>query len=420
MSNEGREHHIYKRNCSLFSLCCSRLIFPHRLNQYNSFVTLPAFRLFYYHYIQYTEFGISMGWLSSIFPCSQPRSKGSSIRSRSPSSLQDYQRHAPSFIDRSLLPQKPNRIVRKPCSRDDSSVRISEYPDEESILDETRPRYDQHRQFGIAHSDSSSLVSDDRTILMPEPDEDMIRIEIRNTEKNLTALPSPQPATTTSSSSLSSAPPPAVTAPRRTSWTTTRTSACLDMGPIDILGSISEAIEEEQEEDPKESPASNENRAPSGDISHIAEQSCNTNTISKHESQIKPRQSHSKRASETKREERDPHSSTRVSQRPSLIEIFDLLRTSQRTSYKLNLDFSPKFYANPFSPGSPCSSSTTAFSPPMSPASSCLPLSPTLSDETIMIDGIETACAVQIAGRKGPEEQARAAQDAFGFHWDWK
>lgn len=352
-----------------------------------------------------------MGWLSSIFPCSQPRSKGSSIRSRSPSSLQDYQRHAPSFIDRSLLPQKPSRLARKPSSHDDSSVRIVEYPDEESILDETRPRYDQHHQVGIAYTDTSSLFSDDRTILMPEPDEEMLRIEIRNTEKDLNALPAPQPATTTSSSSM--------TVPRRASWTTTRTSACLDMAPIDILGSISEAIEEEQEE-PEESSASNDNSAPTCEISYITEQACNTDTLNKHESQIQPQQSHVKRASEAKWEERESHSSTSVSQHPSLIEIFDLLRTSQRTSYKLNLDFSPKFYANPFSPGSPCSSSTTAVSPPMSPASSFLPLSPTLSDETIMIDGIETACAVQIAGRKGPEEQAKATEDAFGFQWGWR
>lgn len=51
MSNEGREYHIYKRNCSLFPLFLSRLIFPHCLGQYSSFITLPAFRLFYYHYV---------------------------------------------------------------------------------------------------------------------------------------------------------------------------------------------------------------------------------------------------------------------------------------------------------------------------------------------------------------------------------
>lgn len=357
-----------------------------------------------------------MGWLTNIFPCAQPRSKGSSIRSRSPSSLQDYQRHAPAFIDRSLLPQKPNRLARKPSSRDDSSVRIVEYPDEESILDETRPRYDQNRHVGIAYTDTSSLTSDDRTIMMPEPDEEMIRIEIRNAERDLTSLPPPPPATTTLST-LSA--PSTVTAPKRTSWTTTRTSACLDMGPIDVLGSISEAIEEQEE--PEESSTNKGNAAPPCELPHIAELAAyNTETLTKRESVIQPQKSLSKRTSEIKWEEKDPHSSTRVSQRPSLIEIFDLLRTSQRTSYKLNLDFSPKFYANPFSPGSPCSSSTTAVSPPMSPASSFLPLSPTLSDETIMIDGIETACAVQIAGRKGPEEEAKATEDAFGFQWDWR
>lgn len=356
-----------------------------------------------------------MGWLSSLFfPCSQARksSKGSSLRSRSQSSLQEYQRYAPSFIDTTLLPQRPNRLVRKPSSHEASSIRIVEYPDEESILDETRATY-KDQQVGIACTDTSSVLSDDRTILMPEPDEEALRVEMRKIEKDLTALPTAKTTAT------------AMT-PRRTSWTTTRTSACLDMGPVDILGSITEAIEEEQERE--ESPAKNDIPAPSPRPLGYAEPFNNAGISIESEGQgqmyQEPQEQQPrdqiKQASEPNKQEQDHHHSTHVSQRPSLIEIFNLLRTSQRSSYKLNLDFSPKFYSSPFSPSSP-SSSTTAFSPPMSPVSSILPLSPTLSDETIKIDGIETACAVQIAGRKGPEEivdQAKATEDAFGFRWD--
>ena len=349
-----------------------------------------------------------MGWLANLlFPCSQARksSRESSLRSRSQSSLQEYQRHAPSFIDTALLPQKPNRLARKPSSHEASSIRIVEYPDEESMLDETRATDEKNQQVGIACTDTSSVLSDDRTILMPEPDEEALRVEMRKIEKDLTALPT---ATTTTST----------TAPRRTSWTTTRTSACLDMGPADVLGRITEAIEEEQESEESSSP---EPQCYEGPFANAGLSIKKEGQGQVHpEPQEQQPQDQIKQAPEANKQEKDHHHSTRVSQRPSLIEIFDLLRTSQRTSYKLNLDFSPKFYSSPFSPASP-SSSTTAFSPPMSPASSMLPLSPTLSDDTIKINGIETACAVQIAGRKGPEEivdQAKATQDAFGFRWD--
>lgn len=349
-----------------------------------------------------------MGWLANLlFPCSQARksSKGSSLRSRSQSSLQEYQRHAPSFIDTTLLPQRPDRLARKPSSHEASSIRIVEYPDEESILDETRATDQKNQQVGIACTDTSSVLSDDRTILMPEPDEEALRVEMRKIEKDLTALPT---ATTTTS----------MTVPRRTSWTTTRTSACLDMGPVDVLGCITEAIEEEQE---LEGPSSPEPQGYEGPFANSGPSIENKSQGQVHrEPQEQQPQDQIKQAPEPNKQEQGHHHSTRVSQRPSLIEIFDLLRTSQRTSYKLNLDFSPKFYSGPFSPASR-SSSTTAFSPPMSPASSMLPLSPTLSDDTIKINGIETACAVQIAGRKGPEEivdQAKATQDAFGFRWD--
>lgn len=253
---------------------------------------------------------------------------------------------------------------------------------------------------------------------MPEPDEEAVLVEMKKIEKDLAATAPP--------------PPPAVTAPRRTSRTTTRTSACLDMIP-GFRNTITEAIREEQE--PEDSPVkigtavtTSPEEEPKTEAMKEDTQAEQQKPQESQEYQEPVHQEQEQEQVQAKEWEPQPqpepvpepepmqnknhqdnhlsYLSTRLSRRRSLIEIFNSLRASQRSSFRLNLEFSPKFYASPFSPSSPSSptSSTTAVSPPMSPVSTISPLSPTLSDETIMVDAIETACAVQIGGRKGPQE----------------
>lgn len=362
-----------------------------------------------------------MSWLTSLFlPCAQPRkptNDSSSIRS---DPLHHDPQKQPTYIDSSGLPQKPHRIARKPSPQETAppSIRIVEYSDSEPTLE-----WDEKDQLNTGFSDAASFLSDDRTILMPEPDEEAVLVEMRKIEKDLAAT---------------APPPPAVTTPRRNSRTTTRTSACLDMIP-GFRNCITEAIREEQEPEeltdrigtavttsPEQEASKTE--APSEEtlIEQKDPQENQEYQVPEHQQQEQEQEQVQIQVHEPEQQlepvpapeplqykkEQDPHHlpylSTRLSRRRSLIDVFNALRASQRSSFRLNLEFSPKFYSGPFSPSSP-TSSTTAFFPPMSPVSTISPLSPTLSDETIMVDSIETACAVQIAGRKEPQEVVHQA-----------
>lgn len=357
-----------------------------------------------------------MSWLTSLFlPCAQPRKPtngSSSIRSNP---LHHDPPKQPTYIDSSGLPQKPHRIARKPPPQETAppSIRIVEYSDSEPTLE-----WDEKDQLNTGFSDAASFLSDDRTIIMPEPDEEAVLVEMRKIEKDL--------ATT--------APLPAVTSPRKNSRTTTRTSACLDMIP-GFRNCITEAIREEQEPEeltdrigtavatsPEQEASKTgalseetltEQKEPQGNQEHQESEHRQQEQvqIQVHEPKQQPEPVSAPEPLQYKKEQDSHHLSylsTRLSRRRSLIDIFNALRASQRSSFRLNLEFSPKFYSGPFSPSSP-TSSMTAFSPPMSPVSTISPLSPTLSDETIMVDSIETACAVQIAGRKEPQEVVHQA-----------
>lgn len=369
-----------------------------------------------------------MSWLTSLFlPCAQPRKPtkdSSSIRS---DPLHHDPQKQPTYIDSSGLPQKPHRIARKPSPLETTppSIRIVEYSDSEPTLE-----WDEKDQLNTGFSDAASFLSDDRTILMPEPDEEAVLVEMRKIEKDLDGT---------------TPPPPAVTTPRRNSRTTTRTSACLDMIP-GFRNCITEAIREEKEpEEPTVRIGTAVTTSPEQEASKTETSSEETLTEQKEpqksqehqelehqqQEQVQIQVQEPEQQSELMpapeplqyKKEQDPHHlsylSTRLSRRRSLIDIFNALRASQRSSFRLDLEFSPKFYSGPFSPSSPVSS-TTAFSPPMSPVSTISPLSPTLSDETIMVDSIETACAVQIAGRKEPQEVVHQAitpdENIFQFH----
>ena len=215
--------------------------------------------------------------------------------------------------------------------------------------------------------------------------------------------------------------------------TTTRTSACLDnILPLDAMSPIKEEEEQESEEAQDTHAITTTAAAtPSpGEASKTElEASLHDETPKDQEPQPQPqehqpeqqqvpqeleKQPNPDRQSELLKQKQERYSqlSTRLSRRRSLIEIFNILHTRERSSFKLNLEFSPKLYQNPLSsrPSSSCSS-ITAVSPPTSPVSTIGPLSPTLSDETIEFDGIETACAVQIAAPKGPEAIVRPGRD---------
>ncbi|BCR89483.1 uncharacterized protein ACHE_50681A [Aspergillus chevalieri] len=379
-----------------------------------------------------------MSWLTSLLlPCAQPRKPTKdSCSTRSNPLYHDTQKQ-PTYIDSSGLPQKPHRIARKPSPQETvtPSIRIVEYSDSEPTLE-----WDEKDRANTSFSDTASFLSDDRTILMPEPDEEAVLVEMRKIESDLAATASP--------------PPPAVTTPRRNSRTTTRTSACLDMIP-EFRNCITEAIREEQE--PEEStdkigtavttsPEDKASRKEALNEETPAEQKLPQKSKDNQDPEHQEKEEHEKVQEQEQvqihvqepeqqpepvtapeslqyKREQDPshlsYLSTRLSRRRSLIEIFNALRASQRSSFRLNLEFSPKFYSAPFGPSSP-TSSTTAVSPPMSPVSIISPLSPTLSDETIMVDSIETACAVQIAGGKGPQEVVHQAitpdENIFQFH----
>ena len=220
--------------------------------------------------------------------------------------------------------------------------------------------------------------------------------------------------------------------------TTTRTSACLDnILPLDAMSPIKEEVEQESEEaqgsqgvtttatvtpSPEEVPktevsVSLHDETPKDQEPQPQPQPQEQQPEQQQVQQVPQepeKQPNPDRQSELlkQKQERYSHLSTRLSRRRSLIEIFNILHTRERSSFKLNLEFSPKLYQNPLSsrPSSPCSS-ITAVSPPTSPVSTIGPLSPTLSDETIEFDGIETACAVQIAAPKGPEAIVRPGRD---------
>lgn len=414
-----------------------------------------------------------MGWLSSLlFPCTQARKpiKDSCSISSSPrekSNTFNEQENVSLSIDPAFFPQKPNKLAKKPSSQTQatSSIRIVEYPDSASMLDEAADEKND-RVLNSCAADAESILSDDRTILMPEPDEEAVLMEMGKIEKELAAATStkmPSTATMTTATpirltSLSMSMPTS----RRSSLTTTRTSACLDMPALD-WSRITGAIQEEPESE--EMLATQDNVASTAAALQENEGSEATETTEKldyeaptehqdPEQQAQEQQEHreyelghdkeqeqeqEQEQSKTRgpepasqprpqpqlqaqpqaqsqpyqepqpyKKEQDHHFSTlstRLSRRRSFIEIFNMLHTNERSSFKLRFDFSPRLYPSPLSPTSP-SSSTTAVSPPMSPVSSILPLSPTLSDETIKVNGIETACAVQMVGpgRKGAEE----------------
>ena len=357
-----------------------------------------------------------MGWLSNLlFPCTQPRkpSRPRSIRSyEKPCPTPEEQRQKLSPIDTSteFLPQKPNRLVKRPASSySRNSIRIVDYPDSDSMLDDFDEKY--HSPTPCA--DTESVLSDDRTIMMPGPEERAVLLEMSKIEKDLAGTP--------------------FSLPRRTSVTTTRTSACLDnILPLDAMSPIKEEEEQESEEAQDTHAITTTAAAtPSpGEASKTElEASLHDETPKDQEPQPQPqehqpeqqqvpqeleKQPNPDRQSELLKQKQERYSqlSTRLSRRRSLIEIFNILHTRERSSFKLNLEFSPKLYQNPLSsrPSSSCSS-ITAVSPPTSPVSTIGPLSPTLSDETIEFDGIETACAVQIAAPKGPEAIVRPGRD---------
>lgn len=366
-----------------------------------------------------------MGWLSNLlFPCAQPRkpSRARSIRSyERPCPTPEEQRQKLSPIDTSteFLPQKPNRLVKRPASSYRNSIRIVDYPDSDSMLDDFDEKYRSH----TACADTESVLSDDRTIIMPGPEERAVLLEMSKIEKDLAGTP--------------------FSLPRRTSVTTTRTSACLDnILPLEAMSPIKEEVEESEEAQGTQDAAatsSSPEEAPKREVSLHDE----TTPKDQEEQQQQPqehqpeqqqvqqapqepeKQPNPDRQSEILKQKQERYSqlSTRLSRRRSLIEIFNILHTRERSSFKLNLEFSPKLYQNPLSsrPTSSCSSST-AVSPPTSPVSTIGPLSPTLSDETIEFDGIETACAVQIAAPKGPDAIVRQGRDVvlggnpFGLH----
>lgn len=280
------------------------------------------------------------------------------------------------------------------------------------MLDDFDEKY--HSQTACA--DTESVLSDDRTIMMPGPEERAVLLEMSKIEKDLAGTP--------------------FSLPRRTSVTTTRTSACLDnILPLDAMSPIKEEVEQESEEaqgsqgvtttatvtpSPEEVPKTEVSVSLHDETPKDQEPQPQPQEQQPEQQQVQQvpqepeKQPNPDRQSELlkQKQERYSHLSTRLSRRRSLIEIFNILHTRERSSFKLNLEFSPKLYQNPLSsrPSSPCSS-ITAVSPPTSPVSTIGPLSPTLSDETIEFDGIETACAVQIAAPKGPEAIVRPGRD---------
>lgn len=276
------------------------------------------------------------------------------------------------------------------------------------MLDDFDEKY--HPQTPCA--DTESVLSDDRTIMMPGPEERAVLLEMSKIEKDLAGTP--------------------FSLPRRTSVTTTRTSACLDnILPLDAMSPIKEEEEQESEEaqdthaittaaatpSPEEVPKTvslhempkDQEPQPQPQEQHPEQQQ-----VQQEPQEPEKQQPNPDRQSELFKQKQERYSqlSTRLSRRRSLIEIFNILHTRERSSFKLNLEFSPKLYQNPLNsrPSSSCSS-ITAVSPPTSPVSTIGPLSPTLSDETIEFDGIETACAVQIAAPKGPEAIVRPGRD---------
>ena len=400
-----------------------------------------------------------MGWLSSLlFPCTQARkpTKDSCSIHRSPrdkSNTFNEQENVSLSIDPAFLPQKPNKLAKKPSNQTQatSSIRLVEYPGSASMLEEAAEEKNT-RPLNSCAADAESILSDDRTILMPEPDEEAVLMEMGKIEKELAAATSSTtPSTTTMTPVTPMRPTPlsmSMPTSRRSSLTTTRTSACLDMPALD-WSRITGAIQEEPE--PEEMPATQDNVASAAAALQENEGSEAPETTENLDSEAPAEHQHPKQQAQEQQEHREyelghekeqeqakaqdpepapqpqpqPHPqpyqepqpykkdqdhrlstlSTRLSGRRSFIEIFNMLHTNERSSFKLRLDFSPRLHPSPLSPTSP-SFSTTAVSSPMSPVSSILPLSPTLSDETIKVNGIETACAVQMVGpgRKGAEE----------------